>query len=178
MPRRIRCRKTHLKRLGSNTFEQKGHDTIMKLNLATATLGAALFLAGAPALAMAADVQSGPIHIDNVSVYGRDVLNENGGDTGVPGTATIVFTNQYGSPATEVVFVLETNGYVLERFSETGSFAPGVKINHSFAENESSTDLRVAVERATFADGTVWDNPDVPPAPEPNPTIGVAPDQF
>ena len=137
-----------------------------------------MLLAGSPALAIAADIQSGPIHIDNVAVYGRDVLNENGGDTGVPGTATIAFTNQYGSPATEVVFVLETNGYILDRFYESGSFAPGVKISHSFAENESTADFRVAVERATFADGTVWDNTDVPPAPIPNPIIGVTPDEF
>jgi hypothetical protein len=150
----------------------------MKLNLATATIGAALLLAGAPASAMTAGVQSGPIHIDNVAVYGNDRLNENGGYTGLPGTATIAFTNQNDLPATEVVFVLETHGYVLDRFYDVGSFAPGIKIRHSFAENESTTDLRVAVERATFADGTAWDNAGVPPVLQPNPIIGVTPDEL
>jgi hypothetical protein len=34
--------------------------------------------------------------------------------------------------------------------------------------------MRVAVEKATFADGTAWVNPDVPQSPKADTTVGVA----
>jgi hypothetical protein len=144
----------------------------VNIKLATATLGAALILAGSPAFA--ADMQSGPIHIDNVAVYGGTTSNENADNIITPGSAAIAFSNQYKFPATEVVFALVTNGYVAERLDDVGSFATGVTINHKFGENEPNSDLRVAVEKATFADGTVWVNPDVPQATPADTTVGVA----
>ena len=148
----------------------------MNIKLATATLGAALILAGAPAFA--ADMQSGPIHIDNVAVYGGVTSNGNDETIITPGSAAIAFTNQYNFPATEVVFALETNGYVADRFDDVGSFATGVTINHKFGENESGSNMRVAVEKATFADGTVWVNPDVPQSTQADATVGVAVNRF
>jgi hypothetical protein len=144
----------------------------VNIKLAAATLGAALILAGSPAFA--ADMQSGPIHIDNVAVYGGTMSNSNTDNIITPGTAAIAFTNTYSFPATEVIFALETNGYVADRFDDVGSFAAGVTINHKFGENESGSGLRVAVEKATFADGTVWVNPDVPQATPADTTVGVA----
>ena len=144
----------------------------MNIKLATATLGAALILAGSPAFA--ADVQSGPIHIDNVAIYGGNTTNSNDDNIITPGSAAIAFTNQYNFAATEVVFALETNGYVADRFDDVGSFATGVTINHKFSENESNSAMRVAVEKATFADGTVWVNPDVPQSTQADTTVGVA----
>jgi len=142
------------------------------MKLATATLGAALILAGSPAFA--ADMQSGPIYISNVSVYGGNTSDANVDNIITPGSAAIAFTNQYRFPATEVVFALETRGYVLDRFDDVGSFATGVTIKHTFGESESNSELRVAVEKATFADGTVWVNPDVPQVTQADTTIGVA----
>jgi hypothetical protein len=142
----------------------------------TATLGAALILAGAPAFALAADMQTGPIHIDNVQLYGGTFSDSNEDSTGfVPGSAAISFTNQFGSPATEIVFVLEANGYVIDRFVDVGTFDAGATIEHKFTESQRGDDMRVAVEKAVFADGTVWQNPDVPEAPEAIPAVGVEP---
>jgi hypothetical protein len=140
--------------------------------LATAILGAALILAGSPAFA--ADMQSGPIHIDNVAVYGGNTSNANADNIITPGSAAVAFTNQYNFPATEVVFALESQGAVVDRFDDVGSFANGVTINHKFAENQAYAGMRVAVEKATFADGTVWVNPAVPQLAQADTTIGVA----
>jgi hypothetical protein len=148
----------------------------VNIKLATATLGAALILAGSPAFA--ADMQSGPIHIDNVAVYGGMTSDANADNIITPGSAAIAFTNQYNFPATEVVFALESNGYVVDRIEDAGSFATGVTINHKFGENESNPATRVAVEKATFADGTVWVNPDVPQSTQADPTVGVAVNGF
>jgi hypothetical protein len=145
----------------------------MNIKHAAATLGAALILAGAPAFASAADMQSGPIHIDNVQVSGGETTDGNDSIVIVPGSAAITFTNEYASPATHVVFALETNGFVVDRFEDVGSFAPGVTINHRFAESQPNDDMRVAVEQATFADGTVWNNPDVVALPEAQTPVGV-----
>lgn len=144
----------------------------MNIKLATATLGAALILAGSPAFA--ADMESGPIQIDNVAIYGGLTTNANADNIIQPGSAAISFTNTYNFPATEVVFALEAQGYVVDRFEDVGSFATGVTINHKFGENEPNPATRVAVEKATFADGTVWVNPDVPQSTKADMTVGVA----
>jgi hypothetical protein len=144
----------------------------VNIKLATATLGAALVLAGSPAFA--ADMQSGPIHIDNVAVYGGNSANTNADNIITPGSAAIAFSNQYKFAATEVVFALESHGYVLDRFDDVGSFATGVTIDHKFGENQSAADLRVAVEKATFADGSIWVNPAVPQSTQANTAVGVA----
>jgi hypothetical protein len=146
----------------------------VNIKLAAATLGAALLIAGAPAFASAADMQSGPIHINSLQIFPGDSTDGNDDTIIVPASAAIAFTNEYAAPATHVVFVLETNGFVVDRFEDVGSFASGVTINHRFAENQASDDMRVAVEQATFADGTVWNNPDVASVPKPETPVGVA----
>jgi hypothetical protein len=148
----------------------------MNTKLATAILGAALIFTGSPIFA--ADAHSAPIHIDRVTVYGGNTTNSNGDNAYNPGSAVIAFTNRYNFPATDVVFALETHGYVLRRLDDVGSFATGVAIKHTFGENESASDLRVAVERATFADGTAWVNPDVPQLTQADTTVGVAVSSF
>jgi hypothetical protein len=62
---------------------------------------------------------------------------------------------------------------VVDRFHDVGTFSKGVKIRHIFPENEMGADQRVAVEKAAFGDGAVWENAGVPPAPEAPPLIGV-----
>jgi hypothetical protein len=158
-------------RLGPNNTSRKNKKNV-NIKLAPAILGAALILAGSPAFA--ADVQSGPIHINNVSIYGGNTPDANADNIITPGSTAINFTNQYKFAATNVVFALETNGYVLDRFNDVGSFATGVTINHTFAENELNSEMRVAVEKATFADGTTWVNPAVPQSTQPDTTVGVA----
>jgi hypothetical protein len=164
---------------GEPANDQQKEFTAMNFKRATATLGAALILAGAPAFASATIVQTDPISIEGVQLYGGAFEDSSEDSTGFsPGSAAISFTNQYGSPATEVVFVLETNGFVIDRFDDIGNFAPGATVKHAFAENQRGGDMRVAVEKAVFADGTVWQNPDVAQAPNETPAVGVAPSRF
>jgi hypothetical protein len=144
----------------------------VNIKFATATLGAALILAGSPAFA--ADEQSGPIHIDNVQIYGGNTTDANDSTIIVPGSTAIAFTNHYGVPATDVVFTVGNHGYIVDRFDDAGSFATGVTINHKFAENLANPEMRVAVEKATFADGTVWVNPAVAQPTQADTTVGVA----
>lgn len=137
----------------------------------TATLGAALLLAGAPALA-SADTQAGPIRIDGVQLVSQSTSEYNV----APIAARISFTNEGSSPATDVVFALESgSGYVLDTYNDVGSFAPGVAVRHSFNDHNPSDDgQRVAVAKVTFADGSVWTNPDVALEPQSRPAGSVA----
>jgi len=162
---------THLRPARANITSRR-NDNNVNIKLATATLGAALILACSPAFA--AEMQSGPIQIDNVTVYGGSTSDTSGDNVTTLGSTAVAFTNQYNFPATEVVFALETNGYVVDRIDDVGSFATGVTIKHTFGENEQNSNLRVAVEKATFADGTVWLNPNVPQETQPETNIGVA----
>lgn len=145
----------------------------MNIKLTTATLGAALILAGAPAFAAAADAQAGPIHINSVQLYGGTFSDDLDRTTILPGSAVVSFTNRHAAAATDVVFALETKGYVVDRFDDVGSFATGVTINHTFPEAQPSDDMRLAVVQATFADGTIWQNTNVPAASKAATTVGV-----
>jgi hypothetical protein len=120
-------------------------------------LAAALLLTSAPLLASASDAQASPIQVDNVAIdpyYGS--YNDYN-----PGTAFVQFTNQYNAPATRIVFALESNGKILAESEDAGSFAKGQTARYNFQDVQLNTDQSVAVESATFADGTVWTNPDL-----------------
>jgi hypothetical protein len=139
--------------------EQKASSTIMKLTSLTAALGTALFLAGAPLLASAADqAPAAPIQINDVRI-GQAF----GSSTGFqPGLASVAFTNENSSPATEIVFALENQkGQLIDRFEDVGNYAQGVTVRHDFTDIELGYNQKVAVEKATFADGSVWENSDI-----------------
>lgn len=133
----------------------------MKITSIAATLGAAILLAGSPALASAADNQSAPIRLDNVQVeqsYGpQNDFN--------PGLVTVSFTNENDSPATDIIFALEANGRIIDRFEDVGSYAKGESVRHSFQDIQDNNNQQVAVEKVTFADGSVWNNPELALAP-------------
>jgi hypothetical protein len=141
--------------------EQKASPRIMKITSVTAALGAALILAGAPAFASAAEAQTGPIQLDKVQItesYGvRDAFS--------PGLVTVAFTNQNDAPATDIVFALESNGQVIDRFEDVGSYPKGETVRHSFTDADVNNDQQLTVEKATFADGSVWNNNDISYAP-------------
>jgi hypothetical protein len=127
---------------------------------------AALLLAGSAAGAFASEMQSDPIHVDDVQM-----TTQSTSDKGTMPIATrIAFTNQYSAAATHVVFLLEANGAVVDRFDDEGSFAPGVQVRHTFPERQSGGRFSVIVAAATFADGSTWQNQVVAavnPGPEP-----------
>jgi hypothetical protein len=133
----------------------------MKLISATAALGVAVLLAGAPALASTIETQTGPIHLERVQItqsYGdRDQFS--------PGLITVAFTNQNDTPATDIVFALESDGKVIDRFEDVGSYAKGETIRHNFEDTQIANGQQLSVEKATFADGTVWSNAAVSYAP-------------
>jgi len=146
----------------------------MKVKLATVTLGAALILAGAPALASAANLQSAPIHINQVKVSGGTFSDGDGSETTIlPGMVAISFINRNAATENDVEFAVENNGYVAKRFNDVGSFSTGTTIDHSFPESNPTDGMRVAVARATFDDGSVWVNPEVPEPLRPDTHVGV-----
>ena len=59
----------------------------------------------------------------------------------------------------------QSKGDILARYEDVGSFAKGTTINHSFPDAESENDQQIAVQRATFTNGTVWNNPTLPEMP-------------
>jgi hypothetical protein len=118
-------------------------------------VAAALLLAATPVLASAA--QTGPIRIDSFQITDQS-LSEH---AVVPVGATIAFTNTNDSPATDVVLGLQSDGAVVDQVEETGTFAKGVTIKHYFGTDVTDNAEQVAVLKATFADGSVWTNPDL-----------------
>ncbi len=130
-----------------------------------AAFSAALLLSATPVLAAeASSQQTGPVHIDSAQLYGQNIEDDDS-DGAVPNSVKIAFTNTNASPATDIVFALESNGVVIGKVEDAGTFANGVKISHTFFDDELSDSQQVAVEKVTFADGSVWHSPDVPASP-------------
>jgi hypothetical protein len=130
--------------------------TMKKITPFAATLAAALLFGTAPALA-AGGMQPGPVALDDVQfnqTYTPDFTTD-------PGTATVAFTNTASVPATEVVFAVTSNGNPVDIFDTTGTFSPGVRVSKNFASNITAPDRDVVVLGVTYADGSVWTNPNV-----------------
>jgi hypothetical protein len=144
----------------------------VNLKSLAAALAVAAVFSSAPLLASAATPQLGPIHIDNVQVWAPEDRTSAGEALYYPGSLRVSFTNNNTSPATDVVFALLNQGSVEMRIDDAGSFAPGVTINHEFP-NQNGSIQDVAVAQATFADGSVWNNPAVPAGSAASVTSGV-----
>ena len=135
----------------------------MTIKSAAATLGAALILAGAPALASAATttVAPSPIHVDSVQIeqtYG--IFNNL-----FPGLVTVAFTNQATQPVTDIVFDLESsNGTFIRQYDDAGNVQPGKSVKHAFNNSDIGANQTLAVDSVTFADGTTWSNIDAIPS--------------
>lgn len=143
-------------------------------NTLAASVAAALLLAGSTAGVFASETQSDPIHIDDVQVTSQSINDR----SSVPIATEIAFTNEYSAPATHVVFLLEANGVLVDRFDDVGTFSPGVLVRHSFPESHRGA-ISVVVAAANFADGTKWQNSAVADVPAPEPFVGgVAADRY
>lgn len=135
-----------------------------RITPSTTALAVALLLCRAPAFA-AGDAQAGPVMLGDVQfnqTYTPDFTTD-------PGTATIAFTNTGNVPATDVVFAVTSNGNIVDYYDAAGTFAPGVKVTQTFASTEPAPNGDVVVQSVTYADGSVWSNPDVKvkiPAPQ------------
>jgi hypothetical protein len=129
----------------------------MTIKTAAMMLGAALVIAGSPALASAAPLEASPVRLESVQItqsYGT--FN----DFAYPGLATVAFTNETAVPVTKVVFDLKANGNVIDRFTDVGSYREGALIKHSYQDNAINYNQNLSVESVTFADGSVWNNTD------------------
>jgi hypothetical protein len=136
-----------------------------------ASIAAALVIACGSAGVLASELQSGPIHVDDVQVTSQST-NDRGT---MPIATRIAFTNEYSAPATHVIFFLEANGVVVDRFDDFGSFTPGVQVRHTFPERQSGGRFSVIAAAATFGDGTTWQNSAVGNVSAPEPILGSVP---
>jgi hypothetical protein len=129
----------------------------MNFASAAATIGAAILLAGAPALASTAPMQAGPIHLDSVRI---DPSYPNTGEyNSYTGLVSVAYTNENPVPATHIVFDLENaNGKLIDQFEDVGTFSRGVEIRHTFPDLQDDSNQQVAVDTVEFADGSSWSN--------------------
>jgi hypothetical protein len=137
--------------------EQKVSPTIMNIKTAAATLAGAILIAGSPVLASAATYQASPIRLDSVNIAPSAGIHNNFAYTGL---VNVAFTNESPVAITQVVFDIEAGGKVIDRISDTGSYAQGVTVKHSFPDIQTNLDQQLAVESVSFADGTSWSNTD------------------
>jgi hypothetical protein len=143
----------------------------MRIVSALATVFAAIVVAGPPASASDAALQTEPIRISGAQLFSSRHSDDN---RDYPGSLGVEFTNTKVAAAVKVVFVIESSGgAILDRIDDVGSFATGVRVSHIFRDTFDTLDQRVAVATATFADGTTWSNPNVSRAPEPLPVVSV-----
>jgi hypothetical protein len=126
----------------------------VKTSIMGAIVAAAVAI-GTASIASAAPFETSPIQIQNIHIVSRASTDK----TSVPISAQIAFSNASSVAATEVVFAIESNGALLERLDDIGSFTTGVTIVHNFPYNDLAGNPSVAVAKAVFADGTVWYNP-------------------
>ena len=76
----------------------------------------------------------------------------------MPRHLTISFTNEESQPATGVVLgLLDSKGRVVDEYSDTGMFSPGVLIAAQVPFDQILDKVAGAeVEAVTFADGSTW----------------------
>jgi hypothetical protein len=122
----------------------------MNIKKVAVSLAALTILAGAPALAFAqTNVAGDPIAVNSVNV--EPSIHGDG-----PGSITVDYQNTSNATATEVVFELDVDGALVDTFYDSGSFAPGVTIKHTFTTDTDASQAKIAVSQVTFADGRVW----------------------
>jgi hypothetical protein len=102
-----------------------------------------------------------PIRLDGVQISKDAGFNN---DFAYPGMVNVSFTNMSAVPAKEIVFSLHGyKGHLLGTYHDVGSFAQGQTVSHRFTDRNIDESQQLEVDKATFADGTVWE------AGQPNP---------
>jgi hypothetical protein len=134
----------------------------MSSKLPAVFLGVGIFLAGMAAVPPAA-AENAPIQIESVHTSGGYYQDAYYNENILPASLEITFVNRSNMDVTDVVFATEVNGFA-NRINDVGRFAKGVLIRHSFPVNpfDVKGNLDVQVVQVSFADGTVWQNPDAP----------------
>lgn len=124
----------------------------MNLTSFAAALGAAVILAGSPALAHDPSAQAGPIRLDGVRI--AQAIDE---EQFAPGSVDVAFTNTNAVTATRIVFDLfGYNGALIAQYQDVGSFSSSATIRHRFPDTHFDDDQKLEVDHVIFADGTSW----------------------
>ena len=98
-----------------------------------------------------------------VSIVHRNVQSEVvGGTINSPGMVDVTVVNHRSTPATRVSFALVSHGSRLASLHAEGSFSQGVEIQKSFSTHAPERDQTIMLSSVTFADGSSWQNPNVP----------------
>ena len=125
-------------------------------------LGAGIL--GACMMALPVDAaEVGPIQIEHVQANGgyyQDAIHDM---NVLPASLEITFENRANVDASDVIFSIESNGFVNE-IEDVGRFTKGIQIHHSFPINPFSvTDAPIVrVVRVSFVNGSTWQSPDAP----------------
>jgi hypothetical protein len=114
-------------------------------------------------LAVAAPIAATAQSLAPVSIVHRSVQSEvSGASINTPGMVDVTFVNHRSSPATRVSFALVSHGSRLASLHAVGTFSQGVEIEKSFATHAPEHDQTIMLSSVTFADGSSWQNPNVP----------------
>ena len=119
----------------------------MNTKQAAAAFVALTILASAPAIANAA----GNSPADSIAIRQVEVQRDDTDDGGSLGAITVAFQNTGNVTATEVTFELDVDGAIVDQFTDTGSFAPGVTIRHTFTTTADAANPQVKVAEVQFA---------------------------
>jgi hypothetical protein len=127
----------------------------MNITSVAAVLGAAVMLAGTPAIAADMSSQTSPIAFDKVSI--APAIDY---DQFAPGRVDVAFKNTNNVPATRIVFdLIGYRGALIAQFVDVGSFRQGVTVRHWFPDTHFDYDQQLEVDRVIFSDGTAWSGP-------------------
>ena len=119
-----------------------------------ATIATSLsLLAGAPAIAGAEVLPTGPISVTHATLSPA-----HDGSAG-PNYLHLAFENHDDVPATKVVFEVR-GGWYPQRIVDVGTFAPGVAIERAFLDYSGAPERDVDVVQVDFSDGTSWNRDD------------------
>ena len=83
----------------------------------------------------------------------------------------IDYVNVSHKPMSEIEFGLVANGILLAEVRDVGTFSPGAEIKHKFGISANVFPIRTGLPQCvplhiSFADGTKWRNPNLPPKNE------------
>jgi hypothetical protein len=104
---------------------------------------------------------------NTITLQSYGIYEFDGGDTSQPNHSElrISFRNDGDVAATAVTFDILTDGKYAGRIDDVGTFTKGATIDHSFRWVDVRHGQSLEVAQVRYADGSVWTNDTLPPAP-------------
>jgi len=102
-----------------------------------------------------------PVSLDTVSITAPDFQNQAGETMQsiyTPGIVDVTFRNTADVTATSVTFAVAVGGREVGTLTDSGTFSPGVAIEHVFTNDNDAfiPNAKLSVAQVTFANGTTW----------------------